>query len=152
LAAVQREATDEAAFRLALIENMGREAWDRLSKWIDYSVNARRREQLALWFTQEIMRDMKDTTTLHMTWPLLASFCKEHRWTNRIMEVSNRKSPYMPESRKVELVRKYRAAVEEILADCSLTENASLDSKRHALVTAWEFKDGDWNPNTGAGL
>jgi hypothetical protein len=131
----------------ALIHNITEEKWNQLLSWLAPIVHARRREHLASWFTESVMYNLTDTTTLHMLWPQLATFVTEEKWKHRINEVSNRTAPYAPRVETVELVRKYRAAAEEILADCSLTPETNGHHRRQfAQVLAWQFLDGEWKP------
>lgn len=133
---------------LALTEHLRDERWDQLIKWANAMNMMVRREQLTIWFIDEMLSDLTDTTTLHQLWPLLATFTRDDRWRHRINSAAMRNAGrYAPNSTKMALVARYKLAVEEILADCSLTDpSPGIHGKKYADMPAWERLEGEWKP------
>jgi hypothetical protein len=135
-------------YTMALLDRIDEASWNKFVTWTASMLRARRRQQLVEVFTDEMLHELKDTTTLSMLWPKLATFTKDERWRTRILETSARSGSYAPSSAKLDCARSYRSAVEEILADASLTNTGSwgTSSKKHADIAAWQFLDGEFHP------
>ena len=132
----------------AMTQYMSVEDWNKLTEWAERMVHALRREQLVRWFLDMVTHRLHDTTRLHLTWPLLATFTTDAQWRNRIHEVNTRAlERYQPSRETAELVARYRHAVEEIIADASLLSVQKAQAGRIlGTVGAWQVLPNEWRP------